>query len=84
MLRGSSTKVQQDLAAELPRLLWTYSMGMLLYWIHDRSPRRERTRAFVEQTVDLVATSIKLASNPLLRPLRTKVIGLLHDLQPDP
>ncbi|HZN41582.1 MAG TPA: TetR family transcriptional regulator [Planctomycetota bacterium] len=84
VLRGSSTKVQKELAAELPRLLWTYSMGMLLYWIHDRSPRRERTRAFVEQTVDLVATSIKLASNPLLRPLRTKVIGLLHDLQPDP
>src|SRR5262245_41916227 len=83
VLRGSTTKVQKDLAAELPRLLWTYSMGMVLYWIHDRSPQREGTRAFVGRTVDLIATSIKLASNPLLRPLRTKVIDLLHALQPD-
>ena len=80
VLRGSRA-VPPELAAELPRLLWTYSMGMVLYWIHDRSPRRERTRAFIEQTVDLIASSIKLASNPLLRPLRTKVIGLLHALQ---
>ena len=83
VLAGSRTKVPDELAAQLPRLLWTYSMGMVLYWIHDRSVSRERTRIFVEQTVDLVATSIKLASNPLLRPLRTKVIELLHALQPD-
>ena len=82
VLRGSRTRVPSELAAELPRLLWTYSMGMLLYWIHDRSVGRESTRAFVEQTVDLVATSIKLASNPLLRPLRTKVIELMRRLEP--
>ncbi|HEU4417748.1 MAG TPA: TetR family transcriptional regulator [Planctomycetota bacterium] len=82
VLRGSRIQVPKELAAELPRLLWTYSMGMVLYWIHDRSPQRARTRAFVEQTADLIASSIKLASNPLLRPLRTKVLGLLHALQP--
>ncbi|HEX6812960.1 MAG TPA: TetR family transcriptional regulator [Planctomycetota bacterium] len=82
VLRGSKPKVPDDLAAELPGLLWTYSMGIVLYWIHDRSPCREQTRAFVEATVDLIATSIKLASNPLLRPLQKKVLELVRKLNP--
>jgi len=81
VVRGSRTKVPKDLAAALPNLLWTYSMGMVLYWIHDRSPDRERTRAFVERTVDLVAASVKLAANPLLRPFQRRVLDLVRDLQ---
>jgi AcrR family transcriptional regulator len=80
-LAGSSTKVPKDLAAELPGLLWTYSMGIVLYWIHDRSPGRKKTHALVERTVELVASSIKLASNPLLRPFRRKVLELVRDLR---
>lgn len=80
-LENSGTKLPKDLAAELPNLLWTYSMGVVLYWIHDRSPRRQNTRRFVERTVDLITTSIKLASNPLLRPFRKKVLDLVRDLR---
>ena len=82
VLRGSKLKVPDDLTAELPGLLWTYSMGMVLYWIHDRSVGREHTRAFVDATVDLVAASIRLASNPLLRPLQKKVLELVRKLKP--
>ena len=84
VVRGSRTKVPKDLAAALPGLLWTYSMGMVLYWIHDRSPGRERTRAFVERTVELIATSLALAGNPLLRPFQRRVLELIAALQPRP
>jgi hypothetical protein len=80
-LAGASTKVPADLAAELPGLLWTYSMGIVLYWIHDRSPGRKKTHALVERTVEMVASAIKLASNPLLRPFRRKVVDLVRDLR---
>jgi AcrR family transcriptional regulator len=80
-LAGSSTRLPKDLAAELPNLLWTYSMGVVLYWIHDRSPQRDRTRRLIERTVDLVTTAIKLAANPLLRPFRRKVLELVRDLR---
>ena len=80
-LAGSSTRLPKDLAAELPNLLWTYSMGVVLYWIHDRSPQRDKTRRLIERTVDLVTTAIKLAANPLLRPFRRKVLELVRDLR---
>ena len=80
VLRG--VKVPKDLAGELPGLLWTYSMGILLFWIHDDSPRRARTRALTEQTADLVAQLVAIAGNPFLRPLRRRVLALLKDLQP--
>lgn len=80
-LEGSSTKIPKSLQGELPNLLWTYSMGIVLYWIHDRSPRREKTRRLIERTTDLCATAIKLSSNPLLRPFQRKVLQLVKDLQ---
>jgi len=79
-LRG--VKVPKDVAAELPGLLWTYGMGILLYWIHDDSPRRARTRALIEHTAGLVAQLVAIAGNPFLRPLRRRVLALLKDLQP--
>jgi AcrR family transcriptional regulator len=80
VLRGSSARVPEDVAARLPNLLWTYSMGIVLYWIHDDSPRRVRTRKLVEHTVELVVACIKLASSPLLGPLRKRVVAMLDDL----
>ena len=81
VLDGSSTKVPKALAKELPGLLWTYSMGVVLYWIHDRSDGRDKTHRLVERSVELVATAIRLSANPLLRPLQRKVLGLVRDLQ---
>ncbi|MCR9248178.1 MAG: TetR family transcriptional regulator [bacterium] len=76
-------RVARDLAAELPGLLWTYSMSLVLFWIHDDSPERERSRAFVDRTTDLIATAVRVASNPLMRPLRKKALDLVRDLTPN-
>jgi hypothetical protein len=56
-------------------------MSMVLYWIHDDSPGRQRTRRFIDHTVDVVVRCIALASNPFLRPLRKRVLAMLDDLQ---
>jgi AcrR family transcriptional regulator len=81
VLEGSTTRVPQDLAAELPNLLWLYLMGIVLFWIHDDSPGRRRTYTLVNHTVDLVARAIGLAGNPLLAPLRRRVLALLRELK---
>lgn len=81
VLRGSDRRISKDIAARLPTLLWTYSMSMVLYWIHDDSPGRQRTRRFIDHTVDVVVHCIRLASNPFLRPLRRRVLAMLDDLQ---
>jgi hypothetical protein len=81
VVRGSNVRVPKDLDAELPNLLWLYMMGIVLFWIHDFSPVRARTYTLVDHTSDLVARTIGLATVPLLRPLRRRVLQLLADLR---
>ncbi len=44
VVHGSTTKVHPDLAEHLPKLLWLYQMGIILYWIHNSSWRRRLDR----------------------------------------
>ena len=78
---SSNTSVPKDLRAELPYLLWVYHMGIILFWIHDRSPKHRRTYRLIDHTVDLVAKLITLAANPLMRPLRKQALKLIDELR---
>ena len=78
--RGDVT-IPKDLAPELPRLLWLYHMGIILFWIHDSSNKRSRTYRLIDQTVDLLDKLISLASNPLMRPVRKRALKLVADLR---
>ncbi|MGA7339926.1 MAG: TetR family transcriptional regulator [Terracidiphilus sp.] len=53
----------------LPRLLWLYQMGLLLYWVYDRSPRQARTEMLFEKTLRMMLLAINLAELPLVKPL---------------
>ncbi len=72
------TKVARDLAPHLPRLLWLYQMGIILFWIYDRSPEQQRTHKLLDISLDLLAGLIKISSLPLLSPFRRKVIQMSY------
>jgi Tetracyclin repressor-like, C-terminal domain len=76
-LEGSRIAIPRDLAPYLPRLLWLYQMGLILFWISDRSTDQIRTRQLRDKSLSLVVTALKLAGFPLLRPLRKKIVDLL-------
>jgi AcrR family transcriptional regulator len=79
---GSDLKISnRALRAELPYLLWMYHMGILLYWIHDRSPDCARTYRLLDRSVELLVRLITLARLPLLRPLVRTVLALLADVR---
>lgn len=80
VLEGSKGRVPDDLRKRLPELLWVYAMGVILFWIHDESPGRAKSRRLVDRSVDLVVRLVSLASNPLLRPLRKQAVRMLEDL----
>lgn len=73
-------RIPADLRAELPYLLWLYHMGVILFWIHDSSPKRARTHRLIDRTVDLLDKLLVLASNPLMRPVRKRALGLVKEL----
>ena len=77
----SKTRIPEDLRAELPYLLWLYHMGIILFWIHDSSPKQARTYRLIDQTVDLLDKLISLASNPLMRPVRKRALKLVAELR---
>jgi AcrR family transcriptional regulator len=77
----AKARIPADLRDELPYMLWLYHMGVILFWIHDSSPKRARTYRLVDQTVDLLDKLVSLASNPLMRPVRKRALKLVAELR---
>jgi AcrR family transcriptional regulator len=66
-----------ELAAHLPRLLWLYQIGLILYWIYDRSPSQRQTRMLREKSLALLVTFLKMSRFALLKPLSSKIVELI-------
>ena len=81
---GSTATIDPALRADLPELIWLYHMGVVLFWVHDRSPDCRRTRMLVERTVPLVGRLVGLSRLRVLRPVTREVTDLIKDLvRPD-
>jgi len=64
----SGIKLPPSIQPYLPRLLWLYQMGLLLFWVYDRSPRQAHTTLLFDKTLAMMLLAIKLAGLPLLKP----------------
>ncbi len=80
-LGGPATKIPNDLQADLPRLLWMYQMGLILFWIFDRSHGQRRTKLLLDGTLDLIVRLLQLASLPLMGPIRRKLLAILRAIE---
>jgi AcrR family transcriptional regulator len=67
----------------LPRLLWLYQMGLMLYWVYDRSPKQAHTQLLFDKTLRMMLLVLKFARVPLLRPLYRPAGELLHAIYGD-
>jgi AcrR family transcriptional regulator len=81
LVAESKVRIPDDLRKELPYLLWLYHMGIILFWIHDRSPQCKRTYRLIDQTVDLLDKLVSLASNPFMRPVRKRALKMVAELR---
>ncbi len=68
-VKESKVKLPGSVAPYLGRLLWMYQMGLILFWVYDRSPGQERTRFLYDRTLKMLLVTLKIAGFPLLRPL---------------
>ena len=82
VIEGSTLKVPKALEDELPRLLWLYHMGTLLYWIHDRSDGCAKSFKLIDHTVDIIVTLLRVSRLPPLQPLIRRTLRLMSDLDP--
>ena len=68
-----------DVRDAAPTLLWTLHMGILLFFLYDASPEQRRTRRLIDAAVDFVVDVKRVATSPLLRPMRRRVMTILRD-----
>ncbi|MFD7613614.1 TetR family transcriptional regulator [Streptomyces sp. NPDC059828] len=81
VLGGSKVgaKLDAELSDLLPDLLWLYLMGVVLYWVFDRSEDAERTLAFVHKCTPLVARAVRLSRFKIVRPLVRDAVELMQE-----
>ena len=63
-LAQSEVKVPADLVDALPKVLWMYQMGMVLFWIYDHSKDQRRTTLLMDKSLGIVVLLLR-ASTPL-------------------
>lgn len=78
-LAGADLKYAPELADQLPQLLWMQQMGMVLYWVYDRSPGCTRTRALVRRGAPLVARAVAVSRFRVVRPLVREIADVLGE-----
>jgi len=83
-LEGSNVRVPPDLKPHLPRLLWFYQMGLLLFWFFDVSEGQVRSRQLLEKSLTIIVLLIKLSGFPFLRSLRKRVVDLIVAVSGEP
>ncbi|MEU7797820.1 TetR family transcriptional regulator [Micromonospora arborensis] len=81
VLTGSTAKVDAELRPQLPELLWLAYMGVILYWVHDRSPGQTKTRQLIDGVVPLIDRLVALSRLRVLRPVTRQVFDLIRTLR---
>jgi len=81
VIEGSTLRVSTQLRAQLPELLWLYSLGIILFWVHDSSPGCAKTYTLIDRTVPLADRLISLSRLRLLSSTLTDVISIINDIR---
>jgi AcrR family transcriptional regulator len=72
-------RLPDDLREVVPLALWALHMGVMLYFLYDKSPSFKKTRKLVDGCVELLVRFLSLAKFPLLRPVRRSVNAVLRE-----
>jgi AcrR family transcriptional regulator len=80
VVRGSDARIPADIAETLPLMLWLYQMGILYFWIFDKSPGRLRTLEVIDETTALIVRLVGLANLPVLRGSRKRILALIKNV----
>jgi AcrR family transcriptional regulator len=81
VIDGAKIRVPARLRGRLPELLWLYSMGVVLYWVHDTSPGCAKTHRLIDVTVPIAVRLIGLARLPVVRSLTGQVLSVVDEIR---
>ncbi|MEI7033109.1 TetR/AcrR family transcriptional regulator [Streptomyces pratensis] len=79
---GADVTGDPALAPLLPQVMWLMQMGLVLFWVYDRTEGAEKSRRLVERVAPIAARAIALSRFRVLRPLVRQVHALLVEFLP--
>ncbi|GIG01708.1 TetR family transcriptional regulator [Catellatospora citrea] len=82
LVDSTETKMDPQLRARLPQLLWLAQLGLVVYWVHDTTPGQRRTRAVVDLAVPYLEYLVGASRMKIFKPLTTRGLTLLDALWP--
>jgi Tetracyclin repressor-like, C-terminal domain len=66
----------------VPRSTGTlFSLGIVLFWVHDTSPGCEKTHRLIDATVPLADRLVSLARVPVLRGTMREVVSIIREIR---
>jgi AcrR family transcriptional regulator len=79
----AGTSVSEELQVLLPWALWLGHLGMILFFLYDKTEGQQRTHELVDGMLDLLTQVVELTSSALVRPFvqpfQTRVLRMFEE-----
>lgn len=79
VLAGSNLRYDTEIERLMPELLWMHHLAIVFYWVHDQSPRAEKSRRLAGRTSVAVARIVRICKYKVVRPLVREADSLLRE-----
>ena len=80
VIEGSTARMGRAVRERLPELLWLYSLGITLFWVHDNSAGCDRTYQLIDATVPVIAQLVAASRLPILRSTLSQLIAIVDQV----
>jgi hypothetical protein len=57
-------------------------MGLILFWLYDRSENQQRTQQLLEKSLGLLVTLLRLSGLSLMKPVRKTALEMVETFAP--
>jgi hypothetical protein len=68
-------------AATMRAIAWLYSLGIVMFWVHDTSPGCAKTYDLIDRTMPLADRLVSMSRLPVLHATLADVISIIEDLR---
>lgn len=81
VITDSNIQVAKEIKPHLARALWLYQMGLIFYWIHDKSPDQTMTFKCKDLSLDILIMVMQMSSLPLMGQLNKSIVQLIKNFE---
>lgn len=78
VVAGSNLKVSAALRPHLPRILWLFQMGVVLFWVNDASPDYRRTRTLISVSLGLLQRLTRATALPFMNGINQAAVEIVE------